>query len=41
MRNIYALLVGIDQYPEPVPQLKGCCNDIEAIAPYLAEQIDI
>lgn len=45
MRNIYALLVGIDEYspfgvPKQVPSLKGCKNDIQAIATYLTEQID-
>lgn len=25
---IYALLVGIDEYPAPVPPLRGCVNDI-------------
>jgi pimeloyl-ACP methyl ester carboxylesterase len=39
-RNIYALLVGIDKYPSPVPQLEGCVNDIDAIEEYLNERID-
>ena len=39
-RNIYALLVGIDDYPGSVPKLEGCVNDINAIAEYLNERID-
>lgn len=39
-RNIYALLVGIDKYPSPVPELEGCVNDINAIEEYLKERID-
>lgn len=42
-RNIYTLLVGIDQYhPDSVPKippLNGCKNDIEAVANYLKDQI--
>ena len=34
-RNIYALLVGIDEYVSPVPPLKGCVNDITAVKEYL------
>lgn len=30
-RKLYALLVGIDEYPSGIPQLKGCINDIRAI----------
>jgi hypothetical protein len=30
-RNIYALLVGIDEYVGPVSPLQGCVNDIIAI----------
>lgn len=29
--QVFALLVGIDNYPDGVPQLKGCVNDINAI----------
>lgn len=39
-RNIYALLVGIDQYPAPIPTLQGCVNDITAIETYLANRIN-
>ncbi|MFN6569775.1 caspase family protein [Dendronalium sp. ChiSLP03b] len=38
-RNIYALLVGIDEYVSPVPALKGCVNDITAIAEYLSGRV--
>jgi pimeloyl-ACP methyl ester carboxylesterase len=42
--NIYALLVGIDNYAEnsvkPIPTLKGCKNDIKAIETYLQTQIN-
>ena len=38
-RNIYALLVGIDEYIAPVPPLKGCVNDIMAIAEYLQGRV--
>jgi pimeloyl-ACP methyl ester carboxylesterase len=42
-RNIYALLVGIDNYATnsfiQVPFLKGCENDIRAIEAYLKSQI--
>ncbi|WP_413160393.1 caspase family protein [Capilliphycus salinus ALCB114379] len=38
--NIYALLVGIDQYPpDTVCCLEGCVNDITAFADYLSERI--
>ena len=38
-RTIYALLVGIDDYPAPIPKLRGCVNDIEAFADYLRERV--
>jgi Caspase domain len=31
-RRLYALLVGIDAYPPPVPPLRGCANDVAAFA---------
>ncbi len=43
MSRLYALLVGINDYPEPIPRLRGCVNDVEAMAAYLeqwAEQTD-
>jgi hypothetical protein len=33
--RIYALLVGIDHYPNPAHRLHGCVNDITAFAQYL------
>lgn len=38
-RNVYALLVGIDDYPAPVPPLHGCRNDIAAIASLLDKRV--
>ncbi len=40
IRNLYALLVGIDNYPNPNHRLQGCVNDITAIAEYLHERFD-
>ncbi|QDV37457.1 caspase family protein [Tautonia plasticadhaerens] len=34
-RTLYALLVGIDNYPEPRHRLNGCINDITRIREYL------
>ena len=33
--NLFALLVGIDNYPSPVRSLRGCVNDVTAIEEYL------
>lgn len=33
--KIYALLVGIDKYPAPVPPLEGCVNDMLAVKEFL------
>lgn len=38
--NLYALLVGIDNYPDPNHRLQGCVNDITAIEEYLNERFD-
>lgn len=38
-RNIYALLVGIDEYINPVSSLNGCVNDILAIQEYLQGRV--
>jgi hypothetical protein len=38
-RKINALLVGIDDYPSPIPKLRGCVNDIEAFSDYLSERV--
>ena len=35
--RLYALLVGIDAYPAPVPALLGCVNDVTAIAEILRD----
>ncbi|MEC4817472.1 MAG: caspase family protein [Scytonema sp. PMC 1069.18] len=37
--NIYALLVGIDNYPAPVSLLQGCVNDVMAIEGYLRSRV--
>nr|WP_214662832.1 caspase family protein [Amazonocrinis nigriterrae] len=37
--NIYALLVGIDEYVSPVPPLRGCVNDITAVREYLLGRV--
>lgn len=37
-RNCYALMVGIDKYAYPVPALKGCVNDRDALKDYLERQ---
>jgi Caspase domain/Lecithin:cholesterol acyltransferase len=39
-RKLYALLVGIDKYPNPNHYLQGCVNDITAIEEYLNERFD-
>lgn len=38
-RQIYALLVGIDDYPRPVPPLRGCVNDVVAVESYLRARL--
>lgn len=37
-RTLHALLVGIDKYPDPVPQLSGCRNDIDAFEDLLVHR---
>lgn len=39
-RNLYALLVGIDEYVRPVSPLQSCVNDVTAITEYLEGQVD-
>ena len=39
-RNIYALLVGIDAYPTPIPPLQGCVNDIKSFQEYLSGRVN-
>ncbi len=38
-KAIYALLVGIDLYPSPIPRLYGCVNDIQAFKGYLEGRV--
>ncbi|MGF1675322.1 MAG: caspase family protein [Rivularia sp. (in: cyanobacteria)] len=38
-RNIYALLVGIDNYAASVSPLQGCVNDVMAIKEYLQTRV--
>jgi hypothetical protein len=40
VKTIYALLVGIDDYPAPVPKLRGCINDIQEMREYLEARVD-
>lgn len=37
LKKIYALGIGIDNYPAPVPALKGCKQDIDLVKSYLKE----
>ncbi|MDX5398764.1 MAG: caspase family protein, partial [Actinomycetes bacterium] len=39
MSRLVALLVGIDAYRAPVPPLRGCVNDVEAIAEVLRRRV--
>jgi hypothetical protein len=39
LRSVYALLVGIDAYPHPIPTPQGCVNDLDAFASYLSERV--
>jgi len=38
-QTLYGLLVGINDYPEPIPKLTGCVNDVNAIASFLRSRI--
>ena len=38
-RTVYALLVGIDSYPPPIPSLRGCVNDITAMEQLLRARV--
>jgi pimeloyl-ACP methyl ester carboxylesterase len=38
-RNLYALLVGINEYPDPDICLSGCVPDIEAVEEYLRGRV--
>ena len=35
MKNTYALLIGINQYPPPIPALGGCIKDLDQVEGYL------
>lgn len=37
-RALYALLIGIDTYPYPVPPLRGCVRDVRQFKSYLEEE---
>ncbi len=39
-RTLYALLVGINDYPPPLSRLAGCLNDVGAFASFLRSQVD-
>ena len=36
---VYALVVGIDEYPDPQHRLAGCVNDAQAVASFLQSQV--
>jgi hypothetical protein len=38
-RNFFALLVGIDNYPANVTNLRGCVNDVNRLNDYLKEHV--
>src|SRR5712671_3287345 len=38
MPNFYALLVGIDNYPNPAHRLFGCVNDVTSMEEYLRQR---
>jgi hypothetical protein len=40
MKNLYALLVGINDYPSPVRSLRGCVSDVKAFEQYLYRRMD-
>ncbi len=35
MKNTYALLIGINDYPSPIPKLNGCLKDLDRVEEYL------
>ncbi len=39
MKSIYALLVGINDYPSPISKLEGCVHDIQEMKSYLESRI--
>ena len=40
MSKIYALLVGINDYPAEVGSLGGCLNDVDDLNAYLEANLD-
>jgi hypothetical protein len=38
--TLYALMAGIDRYPEPIPRLSGCVHDIKRMQEYLQARHD-
>jgi hypothetical protein len=38
-RKLYAFLIAIDEYPESVPPLYGCVNDVSAFETYLQTRV--
>lgn len=40
MKNLYALVVGIDAYRDPVPTLNGCVGDATKISDWLEKNVD-
>ena len=40
MKTIYALMIGIDDYPPPVRKLRGCVNDIKEMEAYLKARVE-
>lgn len=41
MPNLIALIVGIDNYPTPLPALDGCVNDAQAFNKYLSDWCEV
>ncbi len=41
MPNMYALVVGIDHYPDPIPTLEGCVNDANAFCGVLKDHYSL
>lgn len=38
--KVYSLLVGIDDYPSPIPKLNGCLKDVHRIQSYLQAEVE-
>ena len=39
MKNTLALLIGINEYPPPIPALGGCIKDLDQVESYLASTV--